>query len=182
MALISLITLLFGAAWTWYTRPTPGSTYAGQIPSPHPGFAAPDLVVQGEQGETIRLSDLRGQAVLLNFWASWCKPCQAEMPAMQDIYAQYSSQGFTILAVNGAFQDNPNAARAFAQKLGLTFPLAYDHSGEAAHLYQVMAWPTSFFIDERGIIQEIVVGGPMAEALLAVRVRQLLELPTAGGE
>lgn len=97
------------------------------------------------------------------------------MPAMQRIYSKYQTDGFVILAVNGTFQDNPAEARQFARDLGLEFPILYDHQGSAAGAYDVRAWPTSVFVDQDGIIQDIVIGGPMAEALLEIRVQNLLE-------
>src|SRR5690606_34345406 len=113
-----------------------------------------------------RLSDLRGRPVLVNLWASWCGPCQAEMPAMQKIHEQYGPQGFTILAVNTTFQDERTSAEEFAANRGLTFPIVFDLDGKVSRSYQVRSMPTSFFIDQDGIIRRVVIGGPMSEALL----------------
>jgi peroxiredoxin len=99
------------------------------------------------------------------------------MPAMQRLYQDYQELGFEILAVNSTVQDRPDQARAFTEELGLTFPILYDSEGDVTRQYQVRALPTSFFIDPQGIIQEVVVGGPMAEALLRVRAERLLEAP-----
>jgi len=79
-----------------------------------------------------------------------------------------------VLGVNSTNQDNPQAANAFAQQLGLTFPILFDRDGSVSKLYNVRALPSSFFIDADGIIQEVIIGGPMAEALLEIRVEQLL--------
>jgi peroxiredoxin len=97
------------------------------------------------------------------------------MPAMQRVYEEYRDQGFTILAVNAAQQDSQAAAAQFAAEHGLTFPILYDLDGSVARSYQLSALPTSFFILPDGTIQEVVIGGPMAEALLRARVEQLLE-------
>ncbi len=167
--------LIVGALWTWLTRDTSGASTAGRIPAPRQGFLAPDFSLQNAQGETIQLSDLRGQAVLLNVWASWCTPCRAEMPAMQRLYEEYQGRGFELLAVNSTVQDSPERALAFANELGLSFPILFDTQGEVTGLYQARALPTSFFIDQEGVIREVVIGGPMAEALLRIRVEQLLE-------
>lgn len=94
---------------------------------------------------------------------------------MQRVFEAYQAQGFIILAVNATSQDQMTSALEFAAEMGLTFPLLFDQSGEVSRLYQVQALPTSFFIDSQGIIQEVVVGGPMSEALLEIRVKQLLE-------
>ena len=139
------------------------------------GFMAPDFSLLTENGDEIRLSELRGQAVLINFWASWCNPCRAEMPAMEKVYQEYQGQGFVILAINATSQDNPADAINFASQLGLSFPILFDLDGKVNSAYQVRALPTSFFVDRQGIIQEIVVGGPMSEALLRIRIENLLE-------
>jgi cytochrome c biogenesis protein CcmG, thiol:disulfide interchange protein DsbE len=173
---ISVI-LLAGLAWIWTSRAVAGETTAGSIPAPRQGFQAPDFSLQNAQGDVVRLSDLRGNPVLVNVWASWCSPCRAEMPAIQRLYQDYQSHGLEILAVNSTTQDSVEKAMAFAQDLGLTFPILFDAEGEVARLHQVQALPSSYFINPDGKIEEVVIGGPMSEALLRVRVEQLLEKP-----
>lgn len=97
------------------------------------------------------------------------------MPAMQKAYEAYQDQGFVILAVNATNQDSRQDAVDFAGQYGLTFPILLDTSGEVSSLYQLRSLPTSFFIDRHGVIQEVVIGGPMSEALLRTRVQQLME-------
>lgn len=172
---LAAVLLLMGALWIWLSRDTTGASTAGQIPAPRQGFMAPDFSLSNADGETVRLSDLRGKAVLVNVWASWCGPCRSEMPAMQRLYQDYQGRGFELLAVNSTVQDSPTNALAFARELGLEFPILFDTQGEVTDLYQVRALPSSFFIDPQGMIQEVVVGGPMSEALLRIRVDQLLE-------
>jgi cytochrome c biogenesis protein CcmG, thiol:disulfide interchange protein DsbE len=174
--LFSIFVLLAGAAWIWASAAPPGSTTGGHIPAPKAGFLAPDFLLKNPQGETHHLAGLAGQPVLVNLWASWCPPCRAEMPAMQRVYEEYQAQGFVILAVNATDQDSLAAANAFVESLGLTFPILLDPSGEVSAAYEVRALPTSFFIDREGIIREVVVGGPMSEALLRIRVQQILEI------
>jgi peroxiredoxin len=100
------------------------------------------------------------------------------MPAMQRIYEKYQDQGFVILAVNATNQDSPNRAAEFVSEHGLTFPILLDHFGEASTLYQLRSLPTSFFVNSQGIIEEVVIGGPMSEALLQTRIENLLtEVP-----
>ncbi len=93
---------------------------------------------------------------------------------MQRLYEEYASQGFVILAVNAANQDSRANAQAFIDELGLTFTIIYDETGEISRLYNLQALPTSYFIYPDGVISEVVIGGPMAEALLRVRVELLL--------
>ena len=93
---------------------------------------------------------------------------------MEQVYKEYQDQGFVVLAVNATNQDNPSLALSFAEEHNLTFPILLDLEGTASHKYNVQSLPTSFFVDRFGKIQEIVVGGPMAEALLRIRTEQLL--------
>lgn len=171
----SLIILITSAGWIWLSAAEPGDTTYGRIPAPRQGFLAPDFSLQDLNGQQFTLSELRGQTILVNLWATWCPPCKAEMPGMQAIYETYQEQGFLILAVNATFQDSAAAAAAFAEEYQLTFPILLDSSGEVSRVYQMRALPTSFFIDHEGVIQEVVVGGPMSSALLQVRVEQLLK-------
>jgi peroxiredoxin len=170
-----LVALLAGAGWIWLTKAQPGSTSSGGIPAPQRGFQAPDFELIDTTGKTYRLSDLRGRPILLNFWASWCSPCKAEMPAMQQVYRQFQDQGFVVLAVNSTSQDSRNSALSFADQLGLSFPILWDDQGVVSDLYQIKALPSTFFIDQEGTIREIIIGGPMADALLRIRVNQLIE-------
>lgn len=172
---LPIILLLCGLVWIWLSRAEPGETSAGSIPAPQKGFQAPDFILETSTGGEMRLSDLRGQVVLLNFWASWCPPCRAEMPAFERTYQDLREQGFIILAVNATSQDSTEQALEFTREYGLNFPILFDLDGSVNRLYQVRSLPTSFFIDSHGVIQEVVIGGPMSEALLRIRVQQLLE-------
>jgi peroxiredoxin len=172
---LSILALAIGAAWAWWSRAPAHGTTGGLIPAPHMGFLAPDFALETSAGETIRLSELRGRPVVLNIWASWCGPCRAEMPALERVYQAYQEQGLEILGLNSTAQDNRQQAQAFVVEQGLTFPIVYDTDGEATRLYAVRALPTTYFIDAQGIIQEVVTGGPMSEALLRIRVEQLFE-------
>lgn len=170
----SIILLVTAIGWIWISRTTPDPAYAGNIPIPRQGFQAPDFRLNTIFGEDITLSNLNGKPVLINFWASWCPPCVAEMPAIQKIYQEYGNEGFIVLAVNASNQDNLNNAVKFVEKNNLKFPILLDSDGQVSNQYLVQSLPTSFFIDRSGKIQEIVIGGPMAESLLRIRVEKLL--------
>lgn len=172
--LTALLILLAGALWIALTAATPGTTTSGKIPAPRAGFLAPDFTLTTADGDTVTLSALRGHPVIVNLWASWCGPCRAEMPALQRIHEAYQDTGLILLAVNATPQDSESAALAFAAELGLTFPILFDTVGEASRLYELRALPSTYFIGPDGTIQEVVIGGPMAEALLRTRVEQLL--------
>ena len=167
--------LIAGLLWIFVSADWAGTSTAGEIPAPREGFLAPDFSLSTPDGETFTLSDLRGKAVLVNLWATWCPPCRAEMPAMQKLYDEYKDQGFMVLAINMTYQDNPAAVVPFVQENGLTFPILLEGTGKVGETYELRSLPSSFFIDRNGIIQEVVIGGPMSEALLRTRIESILQ-------
>lgn len=172
---LTVLILAAGAAWIWISRAEPGETSGGKIPLPRQGFQAPEFNLETPQGEKMNLSDLRGRPVLINLWTSWCPPCRSEMPALNRVYREYREQGFEILAVNSTWQDKQEDAISFAEELGLEFPILLDLDGKVSQLYQLRSLPTTFFIGRDGVIREVVIGGPMSEALLRIRVEELLK-------
>jgi peroxiredoxin len=167
--------LLLGLGWIAISRAAPGEAAAGLVPAPQTGFPAPDFTLETIDGQTVTLSSLRGKPVILNFWASWCPPCKAEMPAIQHVYEDYRARGLVVLAVNAAHQDTLVNVQAFLTENSLTFPVPLDPAGTVNTLYQVRSLPTTFFIGADGVIREIVIGGPMTEAALRLRADSLLE-------
>jgi peroxiredoxin len=163
------------AIWIFFSRVDENQIDALSNSEPFTGFKAPDFQVSDSKGISVSLSDYKGQTVLLNFWASWCSPCRAEMPAMERIYQEYKDQGFEILALNSTQQDSRINGLVFADELNLSFPILFDEDGSVSKQYQIQALPSSFFIDANGVIQEVVIGGPMSEALLRIRVQNLLK-------
>ncbi len=132
--------------------------------------AAPEFTVPGLTGGRIALRDLRGKAVFLNFWATWCPPCKQEMPSMERLYRRYKDRGFTVLAVSIDTADAATVAR-FAKKLSLTFPIGLDPKMEVANRYTVRALPSSFLLDPHGIMVAVAMGprewdGPAARAVI----------------
>lgn len=168
--------LALGAAWTFVSRvPLAATTGGAPPPSPRAGFSAPDFTLDRLGGGQMALSELRGKAVIVNLWASWCPPCRAEMPAIEKVYRAYKDQGFEVLAVNTTFQDSEADAAVFGRDFGLTFPILLDRTGAVSKRYLLMGLPTTFFIDRRGVIREVVVGGPMSEAVIESKVQALLK-------
>jgi len=167
--------LVLGIIWIKVSA-VPANTLKNEsIPSPQTGFSAPDFTLKTLEGKSITLSDLRGKAVLVNIWASWCPPCRAEMPDIQKAYQTYQSKGFIVLAVDSTFQDKLPDAAAFVEELQLSFPILVDDRGLVTKLYRVQSLPSSFFIGPDGIIKEVVIGGPMADALLISRIENLIK-------
>jgi len=134
------------------------------------GGPAPDIALKNLQGETVRLSDLRGQVVLLNFWATWCKPCKDEMPAMQAGYDKLRNQGFVVLAVNEL--EETEQVIAHVRTHGHTFPVVMDHDNRVANQYGVVGLPASFLVDRQGIVREKIVGSLLTEERILALMRR----------
>ncbi|MFZ5915870.1 MAG: TlpA family protein disulfide reductase [Chloroflexota bacterium] len=167
---LMVFTLIAGIGWIVATRVT-DSTQAGLPPAPQVGHPAPDFSLQTVDGETVTLGALQGQPVLLNFWATWCPPCRAEMPHIQQVWQAYQADGLIVLAVDE--QESAQTVGQFAAGLGLTFPLLLDVTGEVGNDFQVRALPTSFFIDRQGIVRQKFTG-PMTTAILHERLQAIL--------
>lgn len=114
------------------------------------GQLAPDFLMKSEDGATVKLSDWRGQPVVVNFWATWCAPCKAEMPEFVAAYDKYQADGLVILGVNA--QESAQQAAEFVEKFGMRFPVTLDSRGEIQDLYTVRGLPTTIFIDRDGMI------------------------------
>lgn len=173
--IIYFVILILGFAWILVSADRSGVSTSGKIPAPQQGFLAPDFELRTLEGKTVRLSDLRGQAVLVNLWATWCPPCRAEMQAIEKVYQEYRGEGLIVLAVNMTQQDTTSAIQPFVVEQGLTFPILLDEAGEVASAYQMQSLPSSYFIRRDGIINEVVIGGPMSEALLRTRIEDILK-------
>ena len=119
------------------------SLHAGEMSGPAPDFTLTDL-----EGKKVRLADLKGQVVMINFWASWCGPCRQEMPLLNDIYASYKKAGFVLLGVN--VDESVADAKGFLAKTPVKFPVLHDAEGKVADLYKNQAMPSSYFVDRKG--------------------------------
>lgn len=117
------------------------------------GRAAPDFVLKSDNGYNLRLSELRGQVVILNFWATWCGHCRQEMLLLNKLYARYQNTGFTILGIN--VDNNPAKARKMARKYKINFPILFDESGSVSKLYEVEEMPSNIIISRDGMVQHI---------------------------
>ncbi len=172
--ILYFLLLIAGAAWIALST-DPADVPSGNASAPLAGFMAPDFTLKTPDGDAYTLSQLRGQAVLVNLWATWCPPCRAEMPSIERMYQEYKDRGFIVLAVDMTTQDDPFAVVPFTREHGLTFPILLDETNDVASAYQLRSLPSSFFIDPDGIITEVVIGGPMSEALLRARIEQILK-------
>jgi peroxiredoxin len=114
------------------------------------GAPAPDFELNNLENEPVRLSDLRGKIVVINFWATWCEPCKVEMPFLEKLHSSSQKQ-LEILAVN--FDEPSQQVQQFAEEYQLSFPILLDPGGNVQNLYRVRGYPTTFILDEEGIVR-----------------------------
>ena len=162
-------------AWIWVSRIPPSALPSSAIEAPKENFLAPDFNLLSMEDSKIKLSDLRGKPVILNFWASWCPPCRAEMPAFQKAWQEYGDTDLIILAVNATHQDSLSDIEIFIDQHHLEFPILLDISGGVSADYQIHSLPTTFVINREGIIIKELIGGPIPLSLLRVQADQLLQ-------
>lgn len=134
------------------------------------GDTPPQFTLENLQGEQMKLSDFEGKKVILNFWATWCQPCRAEMPA----FLEYSKQNkdVVVLAVNMTHKDSAAKIESFVEDTGLTFPIVLDEEGDVSKAYSVINIPSTYFIDEQGIIQ-LRVDGAIDETNIDFYIKQM---------
>jgi thiol-disulfide isomerase/thioredoxin len=161
--------------------PDPSAYLIGEpIAGLRPGELAPELEGEGPEGHVvlndlrgapIRLADLRGKVVWINFWASWCPPCQFETPVVRSIDRRYRERGLAIVAVQ--VQQTVEAGLDYANRYDLEYTIGADVTGAIFHAYKVFALPTQFFLDANGVVRQII-NGPLDEARAAQLVESLL--------
>ena len=187
---ILLIVFIVGGLWYWDSRgggvSRSGGAFGivelaeaknptGRSPAPEVGRAGPDFLLETPQGGTLRLSDLQGQPVLINFWATWCPPCRAEMPELVAAYETHQEHGLVIVGVD--LQETNSQVLEFADEFGIVFPLVIDRNGEVADAWRlggpIEGIPTSYFLDETGVIRAFFYG-PMTAESLEDRLEEIL--------
>jgi peroxiredoxin len=128
------------------------STLAGAA---GPAAPAPAFSLPARSGKAVALAELKGQVVMLNFWASWCGPCRKELPLLESMYKRYSKQGFTLLGVNVEAETADAEAALNKLAVPLTFPILWDKESKVSQLYNVSAMPSSVFIDRKGNVRYV---------------------------
>jgi peroxiredoxin len=184
---LTLATVPLGSTEPGLPVPDPSAFLIG---SPIPGLGIGDLAPELEgdtvdghvqltdlNGTPVRLADLRGKAVWVNFWASWCPPCQFETPTVRAMDARYRDRGLVIVAVQ--VQQTVQAGRDYANRYGLRYTIGADVTGAIFHTYHVFALPAQFFIDDDGVLRQIV-NGPLSETRAAELIESILP-PAASG-
>jgi peroxiredoxin len=145
------------------------------------GSRAPEFSLPRLGGaEPVRLADLRGRVVLVNFWATWCRPCEDEMPAMQRLYETLGGSGFELLAIS--VDEDPALVEGFRDRLGLTFPILLDPDQRVARGWQTFRFPETLLVGPDGVVVERYVGPKEWDAVAYVdRIRRLLEAEVPSG-
>ena len=187
MIAISVLLLLAGAAVYQYLDEQSASEDDSEVMFVQPegvdvdlegvdvGDVAPDFQLETLEGETIRLSDLKGKKVMLNFWATWCPPCRAEMPHMDDFQTDYEDEDVVVLAVNAlATETDISSVTSFVDEFdGFSFPILLDETLEVNTEYQAVSMPTTYFINTEGIVQTPRHVGPLTYEDMEKRIAEL---------
>ncbi len=180
--MLIIATLVLGSVWIAATRAGQGvirSEVQNPLISPPAdspaaalvGSRAPEFVLNTLDGQRVALSDMRGQVVLVNIWATWCPPCRAEMPAIQASYARYRDKGFVVLAIDQ--REDVATVQSFMQEYALTFSVLLDTTGTVGAAYQASALPSSFFIGRDGTVR-VVYRGPLPRGVIDATIEALL--------
>lgn len=139
-----------------------------------PSMPAPDFTLRSAEGGNLRLGELRGRVVLVNFWATWCGPCKIEMPHLNRLYEKYRSAGFVLLGIN--IDEDPKQAVALATRLGLKFPLLFDTDKAVSRRYALDSMPGTVLIDRDGKVRHVHKGyREGVEATYDAQVRALVK-------
>jgi thiol-disulfide isomerase/thioredoxin len=135
--------------------------------------SAPDFTLKSASGANLKLSEFRGEVVLVNFWASWCGPCRQEMPLLSELHEQYRDLGFTVLGVN--VEEDTRTARKLLEDAPVSFPVLFDSDSVVSREYDVVAMPSTILVDRNGKLRYLHKGyKPGLEAVYQQQVRDLL--------
>jgi thiol-disulfide isomerase/thioredoxin len=126
-----------------------------QQTAPKPGFLAPAFEIKGKDGKTYSVGGKREKPLMLNFWASWCGPCELEAPELKNVYEKYKDD-FDLYGINTTDQDNLADAEKFVKQYKLTFPILFDKDGKISKQFHFSGIPTSFLIDRNGVVVEVI--------------------------
>lgn len=134
---------------------------------------APDFTLKSRSGENVKLSEHRGEVVMINFWASWCAPCRQEMPLLEEMYKKYSDLGFVLLGVN--VEEDSSKATELLRDIPVSFPVLYDNKNEVTKLYKVVAMPSTVMVDRDGNMRYLHRGYlPGYEAEYIKQIKELV--------
>lgn len=135
---------------------------------------APDFTLKSRSGENMKLSEFRGDVVMINFWASWCAPCRQEMPLLEEMYKKYGDLGFVLLGVN--VEEDSSKANDLLREISVSFPILYDNKNEVTKLYKVVTMPSTVMVDRDGKARYLHRGYlPGYEAEYIKQIKELIK-------
>jgi len=162
-----LVARLFLVLFLWVSGAS--FSYAASI-----NGKAPNFTLKSMSGKNLKLSEYRGQVVMINFWASWCAPCRQEMPLLEDLYKKYKGLGFTLLGVN--VEQDSSKASTLLRSIKVSFPILFDNKNTVSKMYKVLAMPTTIIIDRDGNMRYLHKGyKPGYEQEYRQQVRALIK-------
>jgi len=184
LATIVVGLIIAGLVW-FFDRPGGGFgasrsvtvTAAATGPAPRAGREAPDFRVRALDGTFLQLSDFRGRPVWINFWATWCPPCRAEMPDIQEVYEENVDRGLVIIALS--IGERAGTVRDYVERTGLTFAIGLDQDTAAAARYRIVGIPTHFFVDRDGVLRDWRIGS-MSKKTMEQKVDEIMATDAAG--
>ncbi|MBK7894071.1 MAG: TlpA family protein disulfide reductase [Anaerolineaceae bacterium] len=136
--------------------PTPTTNSYGAPALAQQGGTVTDFTIESLGGFPVSLNDYEGEVIIMNFWATWCPPCRAEMPGINNFYEAYKEEGLVVLAINE--EESAETVRPFIELNNFTFPVLLDIEGRVAQQYSTRSFPTTFIIDRQGVIQHVQTG------------------------
>ena len=176
LATIAVGLVIVGLVW-FFDRPNAAGVQAITLsasptgPAPRLEREAPDFSVRTLGGEDVRLSDFRGRPVWINFWATWCPPCRAEAPDIQEVYEAHESEGLVVLAIS--IGESTNTVADYIKRTGMTVTVGIDEGTNVAAQYRIVGIPTHFFIDREGVLREWRIGS-MSKKTMESKVGEIM--------
>lgn len=170
---VTVLLFLVGLALTQaplLARLTRGSPLS---PVPRIGSRMLNFALPTATGDSIATTQFAGQVLVINFWATWCQPCRAEMPTLQSIYDKYRERGLALLGVN--YGEGSDTVVSYVREIGVSFPIVLDRDMTVGQLYRVQGLPTTIFVDRQGTVRDMVLGGPMSAAYIESKILPLLD-------
>lgn len=162
-----------GTLKTWLAAAAIVTLVAAPLSAAMKQSAAPDFTLKSVDGENLKLSEHRGEVVLINFWASWCGPCRQEMPILSELHDKYKSLGFTVLGVN--VEEDPGKAMKLLEEQPVSFPVLLDSNSVVSKQYDVVAMPSTVIVDRNGNMRYLHKGyKPGLEDVYLQQVRDLI--------
>jgi len=159
-----------------YAEPTIAAQIDLSLPAePRVGFRAPEFTLQTLDGNSIQTSGLYGHPVVISYWATWCDPCINELNILSRISPEYQARGLQIITINAIEQDDLNTVQQTIAEKGINFPVLLDNGEQFASSYQAMFFPTTYYVDQNGVIREIILGDTSEEEF-----RQKIEMLLSG--